>query len=254
VVATLLGLLACTGSGGLESLPGTDTVLGWRLVPGQQLRYRLTTTWEAEDQNRARVEDWTYTVTGVDGRGVAELVGRLTAFGVALDQGGEALTEDRYARAREAERDRRGAEPVGLVLSMDGRLVDVAAGEWSDALPHHVLGLRLPESAVAPGASWPDPTLARPFADLWPPTVDLEVDGHHTLEGLYREAGVPLAKLVSQGAAGPGAGDLPPIRLEGEAWWDLRVGRLASRSLAVTWETGDGAGPGTLLLDLKHVD
>ena len=33
MVATLLGLLACTGSGGLESLPGTDTVLGWRLVP-----------------------------------------------------------------------------------------------------------------------------------------------------------------------------------------------------------------------------
>ena len=65
-------------------------MLGWRLVPGQQLRYRLTTTWEAADQERMRVEEWTYEVTHVDNRGQALLVGQLSAFGVALDtQGGQ---------------------------------------------------------------------------------------------------------------------------------------------------------------------
>lgn len=250
----LLWLTACTGGTGVDALPAATTVLGWRLVPGQQLRYRLTTAWEATDQQRTRVEEWTYEVSAVDGRGDATLEGRLTAFGVALDAQGAALQEDRYHRAREAERDRRSAEPVTLTLSMDGRLVELSAGAWSDALPHRLLGLRLPEEAVDPGDDWPDPTLARPFADLWPPSVDLEVDGRHGLEGLYRLDGAPMAKVTSHGAAGPGDGDLPPISLGGESWWDLRQGRLHSRVLDVNWETTEAQGPGDLRLSLETLD
>ena len=236
------------------ALPASESVLGWRLVPGQQLRYRLTTAWEAEDQLRTRVEEWQYEVTEVDLRGNALLEGRLTAFGVALDAHGEPIPEDRYLRARQAERDRRSAEPVTLTLSMDGRLVDLAAGPWSDALPHRLLGLRLPQQGVSPGDDWPDPTLARPFADLWPTAVDLEVDGRHALEGLYKVGGSPMAQVNSEGAAGPGSGDLPPIRLSGSSWWDLRRGRLHSRELAVDWQTSDPQGAGQLMLTLGALD
>ncbi len=229
-------------------------MLGWRLVPGQQLRYRLTTTWEAADQERMRVEEWTYEVTQVDNRGQALLVGQLSAFGVALDTQGRAVAESRYSRARQAERDRRSSEPVTLTLSMDGRLVELVAGSWSDALPHRLLGLRLPEFGVSPGDDWPDPTLARPFADLWPPSVDLEVNGRHGLEGLYRLGGAPMAKVLSQGAAGPGSGDLSPIALEGEAWWNLRQGRLHARELQAQWETSASRGPGDLQLSLEALD
>ncbi len=254
MITILWWLTACAGGKGIQALPAAESVLGWRLVPGQQLRYRLTTAWEAQDQVRTRVEEWQYEVTQVDGRGDAWLEGRLTAFGVALDALGGPVDEDRYLRARQAERDRRSAEPVSLVLSMDGRLVDLAAGPWSDALPHRLLGLRLPQQGVSPGDDWPDPTLARPFADLWPPSVDLEVDGHHALSGLFRVDGAPMAKVHSEGAAGPGAGDLPPIGLSGDSWWNLRLGRLHARDLAVDWETTETQGPGQLLLSLETLD
>jgi hypothetical protein len=251
---TLLWLTACAGGSGIEALPAAQAVLGWRLVPGQQLRYRLTTSWIAPDQERTRVEEWVYEVTQVNGRGDAWLQGHLTAFGVAMDAQGELVDESRYLLARQAERDRRSAEPVTLTLSMDGRLFDLSAGTWSDALPHRLLGLRLPEAGVSPGDNWPDPTLARPFADLWPASVDLEVDGRHGLEGLYRVDGAPMARVTSKGAAGPSAGDLPPIALSGESWWDLRLGKLHERNLRATWQTTDVQSPGDLHLSLESLD
>ena len=47
---------------------------------------------------------------------------------------------------------------------------------------------------------------------------------------------------------------LPPIGLSGSSWWDLRLGRLHSRELAVDWQTTDPQGAGRLLLSLAALD
>ena len=62
---------------GPRALPIAEPmVLGWRLVPGDQLVYDHSVIWQANPKESSRrVERWTYLVRDVDPQGIATLEG-----------------------------------------------------------------------------------------------------------------------------------------------------------------------------------
>ncbi len=187
---TLL-LLACFRT--TEPKPVTEpppVTLGWKWVPGDSLNVELSSQASIEGQTVTRLESWEYLVREVDHEGVATLEGRLTGLGAQVTRKGETLTERETRLAREAEMER--AEPVKLRIAMDGRLADLKGANWSDSLAHRLLALQLSQEPIEPGDMWPDPVVARPYADLMPVELELTVEGYHTLDGLYELDGTVL--------------------------------------------------------------
>ena len=247
----LLILLGCFGRATNEPTPLSEAepvVLGWRLVPGEQLRYELSSTWTSDQQVHTRVERWDYTVSSLDSD-LSYLEGRLVALGAEVMVDGEPALVG-LDQAREAEKQRL-SEPVGLTLAMDGRLVELQGADWADGLPHRLLALQLQHEAVEAGERWPDPVVARPYAELLPPQVDLTVEGYQTYEGLYEVDGRVLAKISTRGAVQPTEPGVPGVWISGEGWWDVQAGRLDTRRLQVTLD--DEGEPGLLELEARHL-
>ncbi len=252
MLLSLLGLLGCWERQGAEPqiLAQADpVVLGWRLVPGEHLRYALTSTWTSAEQVHTRVEHWDYTVSTIDSD-LSLLRGRLEALGAEVLLEGQPTTLG-LEEARESEKQRM-SRPIELTLAMDGRLVALEGAGWSDALPHRLLALRLEHEAIEPGARWPDPVIARPYAELLPPQVDLVVEGYETLEGLYQVDGRIQARVTTRGAVRPVDPTIPGVWISGEAWWDLQSGQLTSRTLRVTLD--DEGEPGLLELSVERLE
>ena len=227
--------------------------LGWRLVPGQAMHYAFTTTHRRPGEERGRREHWSYLVRDLDDEGVLYLEGRLTGFGAGIVEG-PPVDEAALRAAEAAERERLSAQVLGLELSMDGRL-RVHRGDWGDTLPHRLLGLRLPVEPVAPGDEWSDPAAARPFADLLPVGVDLEVAATNRLEGIYDVDGRPAARISTRGAVRPTRRDLDSgIWVQGESWWDLQSGWLIERTLTLRMLDMPADGPGELALRAERVE
>lgn len=249
-----LALLSCgLRQKGPLPLPITEPmVLGWRLVPGDQLVYDHSVTWQlGASESTRRVERWTYLVREVDPQGVATLEGSLTALGVEHIREGQTTPEPLLALALSEEKARLSQDSVLIELAMDGRLVEVRGLGWSDALSHRLLGLQLSGEGVSDSSTWPDPVLARPYADLLPVSLDVEVSGSQELLGLFDDQGELRVSLASQGLVRSVDDGGPQVRLQGSAWWDPLTGRLVSRELLVSVAKLGTTDPGTLRIELE---
>ncbi len=230
----------------LEPPPVT---LGWKWVPGESLQVELRTRATHKERTVTRVEVWDYLVRDVDVHGVATLEGKLTGLGAEVLDGEEQLTDRETRRAREHEMSLAG--PVVLRIAMDGRLAGIEGADWSASLPHRLLAQQLSHDPVVPGDSWPDPAVARPYADLVPVDLELTVEGFQSLEGLYDVDGTLLARLETRGAVRPDDPGAPEIWINGESWWDPARGRMTSRELRVVLANTDG--PGELTLSVREM-
>lgn len=253
------GLLSCGGSrgGGLRnkgprSLPITEPmVLGWRLVPGDQLVYDHSVHWQSSpEESTRRVERWTYLVRDVDEQGIATLEGSLNALGVEHILDGEVTPEPLLALALAEEKERLSQDSVHVQLAMDGRLIGVSGVSWSDSLSHRLLGLQLSGEGITEQSTWPDPVLARPYADLLPMSLDVEVSGSHRVGGLFDDQGELRLSLISEGLVRSPSGG-PQVELEGQGWWDPQTGRLVSRALTARIGNLSMTDPGTLTIELE---
>lgn len=258
-LALSLALLSCGGQRGMvfgnkgpKSLAITDPmVLGWRLVPGDQLVYDHSVLWQSSPQESTRrVERWTYLVRDVDDQGVATLEGSLNALGVEHIVQGQVTPEPMLALALAEEKERLSQDSVNIQLAMDGRLIGVTGVPWSDSLSHRLLGLQLSGEGITEQSTWPDPVLARPYADLLPMSLDVEVSGSHTVAGLYDDQGELRLSLVSEGLVRSTSGG-PQVELQGQSWWDPQTGRLVSRTLTAQIGNLSTTDPGTLEIGLE---
>ena len=258
-LALSLGLLSCGASRGLglrdkgpRPLPMTEPmVLGWRLIPGDQLVYDHSVFWQSGPQESTRrVERWTYLVRDVDAQGIATLEGSLNALGVEHVVDGLVTPEPSLALALAQEKERLSQDSVILQLSMDGRLIGVTGVPWSDSLSHRLLGLQLSGEGIQEQSTWPDPVLARPYADLLPMSLDVEVSGSHQVQGLYDDHGELRLSLVSEGLVRSTSGG-PQVELAGQSWWDPQAGRLVSRALTARVGNLSTTDPGTLTIELE---
>jgi hypothetical protein len=247
---TLFLLLACPRTS--EPRPVTDPppiTLGWKWVPGDTLQMELSSQATSEDQTVTRVEVWEYLMREVDHHGVATLEGQLMGLGAEVLRDGDRLTDRETRAARDYETGLVG--PVELRIAMDGRLVSIEGVGWSEGLPHRLLAQQLSTEPVELGARWPDPVVARPYADLIPVDLELTVEGYETLEGLYQVGGEVLALVETRGAVKPHEPGAPEIWLNGESWWDPARGRMTSRELRVVLANADG--PGELTLRAREI-
>ncbi|MED5371504.1 MAG: hypothetical protein VX899_10850 [Myxococcota bacterium] len=251
----LLVLLSCVGlrqARGPEPLEiQTPMVLGWRLIPGDQLVYDLSSTWRVGEADTVqRVERWSYLVRDVDPQGVARLEGSLIAIGVDRVQGGRRSADPVLAEALEQEKARLSQDQVVVEIAMDGRLVDLRGLPWADSLTHRLLALQLSADAVDASSAWPDPVLARPYADLLPVPLDVEVSGEQRVQGLYEQGGGLRLRIDGSGQVRATEGG-PQIHLQTQSWWDPQAGRLVERSLQVEMANLSVADPGILLLEAR---
>lgn len=252
----LLMWMACFGRADVAVEPQAlaeqgPVTLGWRLVPGQILRYELTTETRTGPDTVLRVEHWDYLVTQVDDDGVASLKGSLVALGAELARDGTPQYQG-LDPARDDERERLGQATVELELAMDGRLVALHGLDWADALPHRLLALRLQEGETLPDARWPDPVLARPYAALMPVGLELTVEGYETFDGIYQDGDQVLAHITTRGAVKPDTMGAPEVWISGDAWWDTMDGAIERRSLVVSLANVQGE-PGDLALSVARV-
>jgi hypothetical protein len=221
------------------TLPG-PVRLGWRWVPGTTWRYRSVVTRVTDGVVLRRAEDWAYTALDLDRSGVVHVEGRLEAFGATVEAGGEPLPE---SRLREARARAQAATPaaVRLDLRLSGRLVNVSADGFADALPHRLLALHFPTAPVFPGTSWPDAGLPRAFEPALPLDVEVRAEGTTTLGGVAPSGAGWRAELVH--VARLQAGDLgPALELTGRSAWDTDPGALASRTVEARWRPDQPAG------------
>ena len=223
--------------------------LGWKWVPGESLQIEHKARATQGQRTVTRVEVWDYLVRDVDPEGVATLEGKLTGLGAQVLEGDDQLTDRETRRAREYELGL--VRPVVLRIAMDGRLAGIEGADWGGALTHRLLAEQLSRTPVVPGDSWPDPAVARPYADPVPVDLELTVEGFHTLEGLYDVDGTLLARVETRGAVRPDDPGAPQIWLNGESWWDPARGRMTSRELRVVLANDDG--PGELTLSVREL-
>lgn len=243
----LAGLASLTLAGCLPraALPPDGAVLGWRLVPGEELLYAATTSRDGVE----RVEHWVYRVRDVEAPGTAVLEARLVGFGVPADD-----ANPEQAAARDLEEARLSATPVRLRLTSQGHLEQVEAGPWDTALVHRLLGLRLPSEPVTVGSAWSDEGLVKSLALAFPPEVQARLDGTTSLSGWDRGAELAArlsteAQATALDASGEPDPEVGPIEVRGEATWEVRTGRLRARTVTVTWEGVEPLELGLVLLD-----
>jgi len=261
----LLWLLLMACHAPPREVPVGEVTLGWRLAPGMELAYRHRTTHVLGDDTAVREEVWHYLVRSVDDQGTFILEGHLESLDASITADGVPVEVDAMASALDDERSRLAQSDLTLSLSLDGRMDRLEAADWTDALPHRLLALRLPAEPVLPGSRWNDTETARPFTRLIPTGFELDIAGTHRLEQLrwQRDARLSLrpgrprlvAELDTQALLRPEDARIPALDIHGATSWDLEAGRLATRSLYII-ERG-GTAPelsGSLLFELEWIE
>lgn len=248
-------LLACIPRPDLPPIASTPATFGWKLVPGQELTYKMHTRLVRETESIVREEHWTYLVDSVDAAGMAQLSGRLSAFGVARNDPTGHPSDVDIQPAQEAEQERLSQHVVVLHLSAEGRLARIDGLDFNDSLPHRLLSLKLPARALLPGDQWADPALARPYANLLPAESVVSVEGHQTYQGLHRYQGDLQALLESHGEviAATEQG-LSSLVLQGRSWWDPDPGVLSWRTLEGELVQSDRSGSGHIQIQIELLE
>lgn len=228
--------------------------LGWRWVPGQVLRARVTVERSTDGRFERRIERWSWLVRAVDDDGVAALHGRLEGLGGARSD----VPQPALAPVLERERIARSAS---VRIGTDGRLHPVASRScddvglplppcFADQLPHRLLALPLPTHPIEVHDTWPDPELASAFDALLPERVARTQRGTtRVLEIDARER--DSATVVLGSVATIRLQEGPTLSIEGQASWDPTRGRLRERTLAAALVGASGAdAPGRLTVHL----
>jgi hypothetical protein len=200
---------------------------------GEQFTYEITTRLTSGENETVRQEHWTYLVRDVDEFGVFTLRGVLTAFGVNSRLNGVEASPSNMDSATASELERLSGLEVLMGLSMDGRVTWSEGLAWADNLPHTLIGLPLPVSAVVPGAIWSDPSGLRPLAGVFPDDLGVDLEEEHQFEGLISVGGDLRATIVTEGVMRPEALLVPVVRVQGRSVWSLSRGILLSRTWTV---------------------
>ncbi len=248
-----------------RDVPVGAVTLGWRLAPGMELAYRLRSVHSVGDDTAVREEVWHYLVRSIDDQGTYVLEGHLESLDASIVADGAPVAPGTVLDAIERERARIEEDQLTMTLSLDGRIDQLEAPSWADALPHRLLALRLPAEPLAPGTRWNDTETARPFARLIPAGFDMDVAGTHRLTelswqrdgGTVLRSGRPrlLAELDTQAMLRPEDARIPTLDIQGSSSWELEAGRLHHRSLQVSERGGtDPELSGSLLLELEWVE
>jgi len=234
--------------------PDQATTLGWRLAPGTSLSYRYLTLLNLDGDAVTRREEWRYLVRSADEKGSFAMEGHFVTLGASITHDEKSLGDAAIRTPLRTERERLGAETVRFTLSLDGRMDDVDAGTWSDAMVHRLLNLRLPVDPIRIGEQWPDPSVARPFSDPIPSTILVQVSGtqrltsisstHHRAKSLFGPDSPPHIHAIIETSAAvlPEDARFPAMDIEGRTEWDLAAGVLEHRTLDVHQRGGDTTG------------
>lgn len=231
---------------------GAPVRLGWRWVPGMRHTYRVTMQHTEARLSTTRVEVWRYTAVALDPAGIVSLRGRLTGFGAQVTVDGVPLPDDTIEPVRQLAQDETVAE-VELSMSLTGRIVSCSAPSFDGALPHRLLGSRLPSNAVLAGESWSDPSLAVPFTGILPLDASLSAEMTTALRSVESATNGWTAELVHHGRLRTTTGG-PVITLHGQTTWATDPGALVSRRLEARLQPdGDGPTPasGVLTVTLR---
>ena len=235
-----------------ESQEVNEAVLGWRLVPGQELNYAYDVRVFRREFEIGRTEHWNYLVKSVDDQGVAILEGRLTAFGALVLENGTAVSSADLVDVEEAEKKRLADVRVWVTLSSDGHVQAVDGLDWEDAFLHHQLGFALPRQAVQPGVRWKDPVTLIPLINLLPPEVAVLPKAEAVLEGFLNQDGQHFALIQTQGSIVAGDKDVPQLTVSTEVQWDLNAGALATRKTTATLQQYESPFGGLLIIEIRR--
>jgi hypothetical protein len=248
----LLGACAHLPSAGSTVKVPEEAVLGWRLVPGQELSYAHSVRLLRGNDEVGRTEHWTYLVREVNEQGVALLEGRLTGFGAVLRLDDVVVPDVELLLAQTKERERLQEARVWVSLGMDGRLHGVDGLPWEDTLSHHLLGIYFPSDALVVGERWSDPGAISPYVQLVAPQVAILPTAHQQLISIEAEEGVVFAEIESEGAVILGGEEVPRLILRGRAQWDLVSGALETRRLELSLSQYDEPFGGQLLFETQR--
>ena len=243
--------LPSVGSSGGVGAPDS-AVIGWRLVPGQELHYQHTVRLLRGDAEIARTESWAYLVREVSPTGEVLLEGRLSGLGALVREERRLLNAKSLSGVEEQERVRLGEQTVWVKLSTDGDVISVSGLSWEDSLPHRSLGLAFPRDSVEVGMSWPNPDSVSPYRSLVPPEVPISPRAEIQLVSFLVEGEGVYASLEFQGHIRAGGQDLPHIETQGEVLWDLVAGQLYQKSQRVSLSQYQEAFGGLLLIETKR--
>lgn len=253
VLTLLLGCAHLSEPGGSSmEAPPESAVIGWRLVPGQELSYRYTVRLLRGDTEVSRTESWVYWVREVSPAGEALLEGRLTGLGTLVRQENQQLSAESLQGVERQERERLEEQTVWVRLSMDGYVVSVSGLAWEDALLHHSLALVFPEEPLQVGSLWPSPGTLAPYQNLMPPETEISSRSESRLTSYYSADGAVYASVEFEGEIQAGGEDLPQIASHGKASWDLRAGQLHERVQSVTLSQYSEAFGGRLLIETRR--
>ena len=253
VLSLLLGCAHFSTSGNQfrEAVPEV-AVIGWRLVPGQELNYRHTVRLLRGDREIARTESWAYLVRDVTPTGEVLLEGRLTGLGTLRREKNTILSQASLAQVEQLERDRLGSQTVTIRLSLDGHVLSVSGLSWEDSLPHHALGLVFPDNPIEVGHTWAYPGSIAPYRNLVPPEVNIVPQTEIRLVSFYSNENGVFASVDFQGQIQAGGEGLPQIETHGEGVWDLVSGQLYQQKQRVSLSQYSEPFGGLLLIETER--
>jgi len=233
--------------------PTAPITVGWRLVPGMELRAKVETTHAVNDDRAWRTEAWRYLVRRMDEHGAVTLEGRLTDLDAGLTHDEQPLTPESLKRALRAESERVQSHGVQLRIVLDGTIANLDANAWDDALGHLLLSIALPLEPIRPGATWTDLTPARAASGLLPSDLGVTLLGEHRFVGVVYEHNRWLAEIAYNGRVTPDDEQVTDLVLWGKTRWDLSRGVLFQRELVLTQPDGGRAAEeiGALTIELS---
>ena len=233
--------------------PDAPITVGWRLVPGMELRAKVETTHAVSDDRAWRKEAWRYLVRRMDEHGAVTLEGRLTDLDAGLSHDDQPLTPSSLKRAVRAESERVQSHGVQLRIVLDGTVSNLDATAWDDALGHLLLSLALPVGPIRPGATWTDLTPARAVSGLLPSDLGVTLLGEQRFVGVIYKDNRWLAEIAYNGRVTPDDEKVTDLVLWGKTHWDLSRGVLYQRELILTQPDGGRAAEeiGALTVELS---
>ena len=265
LLLALFGLYACRARP--EPIPRFTLTLGWRLIPGTELKYRLTTRFHRGSDIVEREETWSYLVGETDVAGRYLLLGHLRDLDADMSYRETPLATSRLQPAIIRELIRGRIQGLQLTLTTDGRIPWTEAGVWSDALPHHLLALRLPDHAVTLGERWEDPDAARPYRGLFPFQSDDGEVGEQRLRAVeWRWATQPdsehltvdttnlVAILETRAAIQAPDSVEAMLNIHGETTWNVTSGLMEHRLLEIWDRVSEDMDEESLFsMELEHI-
>lgn len=255
-------LSACFPKPTLKAVELEGVFFGWRLAPGMELTYRLTSIHTLNDVKIKRIEVWSYLVrsSNIDG---FTLEAKPCSVDAIIQQKDQTLDQRHLRQAIQNEYLRLNSDHPDFTLSLNGNMDNPTFQTWSDSLPHRLLALTLPEKSIVPGDRWNDTSSARPYTQLIPSGVDIAVSGTNRLialidadhEKFFKSRPHVDALIETDAIVNSHDARFPSLEIQSQVTWDLSIGMMEKRLLTVKERGGIATGePGNFELSLELLD